>query len=130
MLGEDVRSQAHPERLMDWAEAQPVLRPGAARIAATALSLVMLVFGCFWIWLQLWDEAPLDPRLWIRDIFLTSKQDFGKIVVFGHTPLKRPIAMENKIGIDTGAAYGGKLTAAILNPAIRYDPADIDFIQV
>jgi len=77
-----------------------------------------------------WDEAPLDPRLWIRDIFLTSKQDFGKIVVFGHTPLKRPIAMENKIGIDTGAAYGGKLTAAILNPAIRYDPAEVDFIQV
>jgi len=77
-----------------------------------------------------WDEAPLDPRLWIRDPFLTSKQDFGRIVVFGHTPLKRPIATENKIGIDTGAAYGGKLTCAVLNPDIPYNPADVDFIQV
>lgn len=77
-----------------------------------------------------WEEEPLDPRLWIRDPFLISKQDFGKVIVFGHTPLQEPVAMENKIGIDTGAAYGGMLTCAVLDPEARYDPRRVQFIQV
>lgn len=41
--------------------------------------------------------------MWIRGEFITSMEDFGRLVVFGHTPLKRPLMMHNKICIDTGA---------------------------
>ncbi len=60
-------------------------------------------------------EMKADPRMWIREPFLSSKDRFeGRIVVFGHTPQRsgRPLINKNKIGIDTGAVFGGPLTAA------------------
>jgi serine/threonine protein phosphatase 1 len=53
------------------------------------------------------DEEDL---LWIRGDFIASMEDFGKKVIFGHTPFQQPLVMPNKIGIDTGAAYGNRLT--------------------
>ena len=38
----------------------------------------------------------------------------GKKVVYGHTPYNEPRIDANKIGIDTGAVYGNKLTCLIL----------------
>ena len=55
------------------------------------------------------DQTPED-LLWIRHEFIESDEDFGRIVVFGHTPLPEPLIETNKIGIDTGAVYGGRLT--------------------
>ncbi len=55
-------------------------------------------------------EQKLEDMLWIRNGFIDSKYDFGKKVIFGHTPLDKPLIMKNKIGIDTGAVYGEKLT--------------------
>ncbi len=53
--------------------------------------------------------------LWIRDEFIYSENPLpGKVVVFGHTPLERPLISDDKIGIDTGCVYGGKLTAVRL----------------
>lgn len=65
-----------------------------------------------------------DPRLWIREPFLSSVHDFGRLIVFGHTPQKtgRPLFQPNKIGIDTGAAYGGPLTAVQLDDEGPQDP--------
>jgi serine/threonine protein phosphatase 1 len=56
--------------------------------------------------------------LWIRHEFINADDDFGKVVIFGHTPLSYPLIMPNKIGIDTGAVYGGKLTCVEL-PAVK-----------
>ena len=61
------------------------------------------------------EKVPLESQqevdmLWIRDEFIYSDYDFGRRVVFGHTPFKEPLVQPNKIGIDTGAVYGGKLT--------------------
>ncbi len=72
------------------------------------------------------EDSDLDPRLWIREPFLSSTEDFGGIVVFGHTPQRsgQPLFMENKIGIDTACAYGGPLTA------LAIDEAHIEVIQV
>ena len=36
--------------------------------------------------------------------------DFGRKVILGHTPFRQPLMLPNKIGIDTGAAYGNVLT--------------------
>jgi serine/threonine protein phosphatase 1 len=52
--------------------------------------------------------------LWIRDEFIRSQYWFEKTVVFGHTVFKKPLVQRNKIGIDTGAVYGGSLTALLL----------------
>ena len=55
-----------------------------------------------------------EDLLWIRDKFVSTKYDFGKRVIFGHTPLKKPLVEPNKIGIDTGAVYGNALTCVQL----------------
>lgn len=56
-----------------------------------------------------------EDLLWIRDTFIASEHDFGKVVVFGHTPMKGPLVMPNKIGIDTMTFDRGKLTAVELS---------------
>jgi len=57
------------------------------------------------------DETDL---LWIREDFLFSEDDFGKIVVHGHTPVDRPEVRPNRINIDTGAYATGRLTCLII----------------
>lgn len=64
-------------------------------------------------------KIPLDRQdehdlLWIRSEFIKSDYDFGKRVVFGHTPFSKPLVQPNKIGIDTGAVYGHELTGVQL----------------
>jgi serine/threonine protein phosphatase 1 len=52
--------------------------------------------------------------LWIREEFLNSQMDFGKIVVHGHTPVEEPEVLPNRINIDTGAFATGRLTCVVL----------------
>jgi serine/threonine protein phosphatase 1 len=56
---------------------------------------------------------------WSRQRFVDSEYDFGKNVIFGHTPFIIPSIQPNKIGIDTGAVYGGQLTCLVL-PAMEF----------
>ena len=56
------------------------------------------------------EDQELFDLIWIRDEFIYSDYDFGKVVIFGHTPFHSPMIMKNKIGIDTGAVYGNCLT--------------------
>jgi serine/threonine protein phosphatase 1 len=60
-----------------------------------------------------------EDMLWIRDSFIFSNYFFGKRVIFGHTPFAQPLVMENKIGLDTGAVYGNKLTCLEL-PSFKF----------
>lgn len=57
--------------------------------------------------------------LWIRDDFLSSTEDFEKVVVHGHTPELKPFIGRNRIGIDTGAYATATLTAVRLLGAGR-----------
>lgn len=74
-------------------------------------------------------DCDEDAWQWIRGEFIDSDYHWGKVVVFGHTPQYaeydrpiidprdlpwRPLNRPEKIGIDTGAAYGGPLSAVIL----------------
>ena len=52
--------------------------------------------------------------LWIREEFLLHEEGFGKIVVHGHTPAKKPDVRPNRINIDTGAYATGRLTCLVL----------------
>lgn len=58
-------------------------------------------------------QAPRDLH-WIREEFLTSRADHGAIIVHGHTPVKEPDIAPNRIGIDTGAVFTGRLTCLVL----------------
>lgn len=64
--------------------------------------------------------ASQDPEelLWIRGAFIDNPSPCAKTVVFGHTVLGEPLLREDRIGIDTGAVYGGPLTCVEL-PARR-----------
>lgn len=66
------------------------------------------------------EQSP-DDLVWIRHKFIYSDFDFGKAVVFGHTPFSRPLIEDNKIGIDTGAVYGGSLTCVELPSRTVYE---------
>ncbi|MEW6187263.1 MAG: metallophosphoesterase family protein [Thermodesulfobacteriota bacterium] len=70
------------------------------------------------------EGVPLEGQdlfdlLWIREEFYFSTFDFGKTVIFGHTPFQKPFIYKKKIGIDTGAVYGNKLTCVEL-PAMKF----------
>lgn len=69
------------------------------------------------------EQAEAD-LLWIREPFLNSDEDFGKVVVHGHTSTREPARRANRIGVDTGACYGGSLTALVL------EGEDRRFLQV
>jgi len=72
--------------------------------------------------MELQDEENL---LWIRDGFLDSDADHGFLVVHGHTPMAMPDVQPNRLGIDTGAVFTGRLTAAVL-----VDAEPVRFIEV
>lgn len=59
---------------------------------------------------SLGKQEPAD-LLWIRKEFIAPPHDFGKTVVFGHTAFNDiHLDLPFKIGIDTGVAYGNKLS--------------------
>jgi serine/threonine protein phosphatase 1 len=59
------------------------------------------------------DRQAEDDLLGIRQSFLASEQDFGAIIVHGHTASPTPTIKPNRISLDTGAGCGGKLTCAV-----------------
>jgi serine/threonine protein phosphatase 1 len=63
-----------------------------------------------------------DDLLWIREQFLTSTMDFGKIVIHGHSPNEWPEVRPNRINIDTGAFATGRLTCLVVEDerALRF----------
>lgn len=63
-----------------------------------------------------------QTKMWARDEFLDYRGAFPKYVVHGHTPTIRsaspslsPEVLENRCNLDTGACYGGALSAAFFN---------------
>jgi serine/threonine protein phosphatase 1 len=60
------------------------------------------------------NEQSQRDLLWIRDDFLLHEENFGKIVVHGHTPTREPDIRSNRINIDTGAYATGRLTCLVL----------------
>jgi serine/threonine protein phosphatase 1 len=65
------------------------------------------------------DKQDAEDLMWIRDEFLGSDADHGKVVVHGHSISSEPQMLDNRIGIDTGAFATGKLTCLVLEGAER-----------
>lgn len=61
------------------------------------------------------EEQTETDMLWIRDPFLMATQSHGPLVVHGHTAIDAPTHYGNRVNIDSSAAYGGPLTAIVLD---------------
>jgi serine/threonine protein phosphatase 1 len=59
-------------------------------------------------------QQTLDDLVGIRQPFLWTEQPLGVIVVHGHSSNPSVVRADNRIGLDTGAGMGGKLTCAVL----------------
>jgi len=64
-------------------------------------------------------DVPLHQQtetdlLWIRDAFLIEHRSFGPLVVHGHTAIDQATHYGNRLNLDSGAAYGGPLSAVVI----------------
>lgn len=111
----------------DWAETRKQLALAMPQSHINFFKNLKLHHTCgdyLFVHAGLRPHVPLDQQteedlLWIRDEFLESRSNFGKMVVHGHTPAREPEVRHNRIGIDTGAYMSGKLTALVLEGADR-----------
>lgn len=69
------------------------------------------------------DRQRAEDMLWIRTPFLDHAGPFPKYIVHGHSPTavlpngsRSPEVLPHRCNLDTGAAHGGPLTAAIFGP--------------
>lgn len=65
------------------------------------------------------EQQRRQDLVWIREKFLDAVEDFGKIVVHGHSPTDQPDFRANRINIDTGAYATGRLSCLVLEGCSR-----------
>jgi len=65
------------------------------------------------------EHQSEEDLLWIRDEFLQSAENHGKVVVHGHSISTLPENRPNRIGIDTGAYATNRLTCVRLEGSER-----------
>jgi serine/threonine protein phosphatase 1 len=53
--------------------------------------------------------------IWIREAFLKSDKDHGRVVVHGHSISNKPDVKKNRIGLDTGCWRSGVLTCGVFS---------------
>ena len=61
----------------------------------------------------LMDQTETD-LVWIREPFLSTAESHGPLIVHGHTALDRATHYGNRLNLDSGAAYGGPLSAVVI----------------
>lgn len=55
-----------------------------------------------------------DDMTWIRKEFLEDTRDHGALVVHGHTAIDKATHYGNRLNMDSSAAYGGPVSAAVI----------------
>ncbi len=61
------------------------------------------------------EQQTEDDLCWIRAPFLTDPAGHGALIVHGHTVVDAPTHYGNRLNIDSGAAYGGPMTAVAID---------------
>ena len=69
-------------------------------------------------------DQPEEVLLWIRG-WERDEHDFGRHVVYGHTPKKKPDLRKFSTGLDTGAFAGGPLTVGVFDADVCGGPVEI-----
>ena len=60
------------------------------------------------------DQQTETDLIWIREPFLSRAESFGPLIVHGHTAIDHATHYGNRLNIDSGAAYGGPLSAVVI----------------
>lgn len=60
------------------------------------------------------DRQDEDDLIWIRGEFLDDPRDHGALIVHGHTPGDAVTHAGNRVNLDTGAGYGGPVSAVVI----------------
>jgi diadenosine tetraphosphatase ApaH/serine/threonine PP2A family protein phosphatase len=96
-----------PQDHLDWISSRPVSFPERHRLYVHAGIRPGVPIA---------SQSP-DDMLWIREPFLSSEADHGVFIVHGHTPTESglPDLRFNRLNLDTGACFGGRLTAAVFS---------------
>jgi serine/threonine protein phosphatase 1 len=101
------RPEHIPERHVAWMESLPLSFTDPWR---------------FFVHAGIDRDLPLDAQeketlIWIREPFLSDPRDHGLFIVHGHTPIEEgiPDLRPNRLNLDTGACFGGPLTAAVFD---------------
>ncbi len=70
-------------------------------------------------------EQSHEVLLWIREPFLSDRRDHEQYIVHGHTPTEARVVdlLTNRLNLDSGACFGGPLTAAVFDEK-RVGPLD------
>jgi Uncharacterized protein conserved in bacteria len=68
------------------------------------------------------EEQSLHDLLYIRGDFMRSQEDFGRVVVHGHTPNRseHPKAYHNRVALDSGCFASGSLSIAAFDPGSAF----------
>jgi serine/threonine protein phosphatase 1 len=114
------RAQDLPKTVLNWFRALPLSYDDGRR---------------FFVHGGVNPRLPLDAQqerdlIWIREPFLSDRRDYGRLIVHGHTPLEsgKPDLRPNRLNLDTGAVFGGPLTAALFTDdrtqPVRFVQAD------
>ena len=108
--------EALPGEVLDWIETLPSLHEDRLR---------WYVHAGFRPGAEV-PDPDVETRLWIREPFLSGDRDFGRHVVHGHTPQTsgRPELRRFRTNLDTGAVYGGALSAGVFGGE-RAGPLDV-----
>ncbi len=60
-------------------------------------------------------EQSRRDLVWIRNAFLDFEALHPKVIVHGHTPARAPEVLANRVNVDTGAVFSGRLTALVVD---------------
>jgi len=117
-------ADSSPEELTHAQEQLRRLLPPAHRSFLDSLRTSVTIGDYVFVHAGIRPGVPLerqreDDLLWIRDDFLRSTTDHGKVVVHGHTISPEPELRANRIGIDTGAFATNRLTCLVLEGTER-----------
>jgi serine/threonine protein phosphatase 1 len=107
-----------------WRSAFAEALPSTHLAFFKTLELSLSVGDYLFVHAGLRPGVPLSAQgesdlIWIRGPFLDHAGSFDQIVVHGHTPGDEPVVRPNRIGIDTGAFFTGRLTALRLEASSR-----------
>ena len=96
--------EAVPQAQRDWLAARPTQHRAGECLFVHAGIRPGVAFA---------DQDETD-LVWIREPFLSDPRDHGALIVHGHTALDAATHYGNRLNLDSGAAYGGPLSAVAI----------------
>ena len=118
-----------------WHDALTAAVPERHRAFLASLPVMHRAGDCVFVHAGIRPGVPLDAQveedlLWIRDSFLHDDTDHGALIVHGHTPVPQVELHANRLALDTGAAYGGPVSAVAIEGRAVYLLTDAGRVPV